>query len=90
LRFLAVEEVDGRQTYHLRSTYFRDGYGEPIARLDFWFSTDQDYLIRLIRTTKAGKIVQSVNNRWLPRTPPALALTTAPIPTGFKRVAFPS
>ena len=40
-RLLGVETADGRPTYHLRSTYFGN------ERTDVWFSTDQDYLIRI-------------------------------------------
>jgi hypothetical protein len=85
-RLLGVEGVDGRQTYHLRSTYFPHGVNET-ARLDVWFSTDQEYLIRFTRTTSGGKIIQRVDNHWLPRTPANLALLTTAIPSSFKQVS---
>ena len=88
-RLLGVENVDGRQTHHLRSTYFPHLGNEP-TRLDIWFSTDQDYLIRYTRTTKGGNVVQRVDNRWLPRTPATLALLTTAIPSGFKQVSVSS
>ena len=86
-RLLGVERVDGQQTYHLRSTYFLYYGGPETARLDIWFSTDQDYFIRLTRTTRSGNVIQRVDNHWLPRTPANLALLTTPIPSGFKQVA---
>ncbi len=86
-RLLGVESVDGRHTYHLRSTYFLDSPNETV-RLDVWFSTDQDYLIRYTRTTRAGNVISSVDNRWLPRTKANLALLTTAIPSGFKQVTL--
>jgi hypothetical protein len=85
LRLLGVESVDGRQTYHLRSTYF-PYLGNEAARLDVWFSTDQDYLIRFTHTTRGGNVIQRIDNRWLPRTTANLALLTMAIPSGFKQV----
>ena len=85
-RLLGVERVDGRQTYHLRSTYFPYS-GNETARLDVWFSTDQDYLIRGTHTTRGGSVVQSVDNHWLPRTSANLALLTTAIPGGFKQTS---
>jgi hypothetical protein len=84
-RLLGVEGVDGRQTYHLRSTYF-PYVGHGGARLDIWFSTDQDYLIRFTHTTRGGNVIQRIDNRWLPRTSANLALLTMAIPSGFKQV----
>jgi hypothetical protein len=81
-RLLGEESVDGRQTYHLRSTYFP----ELGVRLDIWFSTDQYYLIRFTHTTRDGKVIQRIDNRWLPRTSANLALLTMAIPSGFKQV----
>ncbi len=77
--------MDGRQTYHLRSTYSPYSENET-ARSDVWLSTDQDYLIRLTRTTRGGNVIQRVDNRWLPRTAANLALLTTAIPSGFKQV----
>jgi hypothetical protein len=85
-RLLGIEDVDGRQTYHLRSTYFYPGN----LREDVWFSTDQAYMIRLTRTAGDGSVVSRIDNRWLPRTPADLALTTAAIPSGFKELSAPS
>jgi len=85
-RLLGVENVDGEQTYHLRSTYFSYRPSEP-ARLDVWFSTHQDYLIRFTHTTRAGKVIQRIDNHWLPRTPANLALLTTAIPSSFKQVS---
>jgi hypothetical protein len=84
-RLLGVDRVDGRQTYHLRSTYF-PYLAYKAARLDVWFSTDQDYLIRFTHTTRAGNVIQRIDNRWLPRTSANLALLTMAIPSGFKQV----
>ena len=84
-RLLGVDRVDGRQTYHLRSTYF-PYLGNKPARLDVWFSIDQDYLIRFTHTTRAGNVVQRIDNRWLPRTSANLALLTMALPSGFKQV----
>jgi hypothetical protein len=81
--------VDGQQTYHLRSTYIPKEPNEP-ARLDVWFSTNRDYLIRYTRTTRGGKVVQRVDNHWLPRTPANLALLTTAIPSSFKQVSASS
>jgi hypothetical protein len=81
-RLLGVQKVDGREAYHLRSTYtFQDD-----ERVDVWYSTDQPYLIRWTRTTKQGTVGERVDNRWLQRTRANLALTTATIPSGFKQV----
>jgi hypothetical protein len=85
-RLLGVENVNGRQTYHLRSTYYPYS-GDAGARWDVWFSTDQDYLIRFTRTTRDGRVVQRIDNRWLPRTTANLALLTTAIPSGFKQVS---
>lgn len=79
-RFLGVEKADGRQTYHLRSTYFGN------ERTDVWFSTDQDYLIRIATTNRDGHVVHRIDNHWLPRTPANLALLTTAIPSSFKQV----
>jgi hypothetical protein len=84
-RLMGVERVDGRQTYHFRSTYIPYG-GNESARSDVWLSTDQYYFIRGTHTTKAGKVIQRVDNRWLPRTPANLALLTAAIPSGFEQI----
>ena len=84
-RLLGEESVDGRQTYHLRSTYF-PYLAYKAARLDVWFSTDQDYLIRFTHTTRGGNVIQRIDNRWLPRTSANLALLTMAIPSGFKQV----
>ena len=83
-RLLGVERLDGRETYHLRSAYFGN------ERLDVWFSTDQDYLVRIVRTKTGGKIIQRIDNHWLPRTSANLALLTTAIPSGFKQVAISS
>jgi hypothetical protein len=80
---IGVEQVDGRQAYHLRSTYTPS---QPNTRIHAWFSTDQAYLVRLTRTTKDGTVVQRIDNRWLPRTRAELALLKATIPKGFKQV----
>jgi hypothetical protein len=85
---LGVENVDGQQTYHLRSSYFP--YRTGPARLDVWFSTDQDYFIRGTHTTRGGKVIERVDNHWLPRTPANLALLTTPIPSGFKQISASS
>ena len=85
-RLLGVENVDGRQTYHLRSTYFRYAENET-ARSDVWLSTDQDYFIRGTHTTRGGKVIQRVDNHWLPRTRANLALLTTAIPSSFKQVS---
>jgi hypothetical protein len=84
-RLLGVERVDGQQTYHLRSTYF-PYLGNKTARLDVWFSTDQDYLIRFTHTARDGNVIQRIDNHWLPRTSANLALLTMAIPSGFKQV----
>jgi hypothetical protein len=85
-RLLGVEDVDGRQTYHLRSTYFPYADNET-TRSDGWVSTDQDYFIRGTLTTKGGKVIQRVDNHWLPRTSANLALLTTAIPGSFKKVS---
>lgn len=85
-RFLGVEYVDGHKTYHFRSTYYID-IGDVAARVDVWFSNDQDYLIRITVTTRKGNVVQRVDNHWLSRTSANLALTTTAIPSGFKQVS---
>jgi hypothetical protein len=85
-RLLGVESVDGEQTYHLRSTYFPYS-GNEMASLDVWLKTDRYYLIRLIRTTRGGKVIQRVDNHWLPRTSANLALLRSAIPSGFKQVS---
>ena len=88
-RFIGIERVDGRQTYHFRSTYFPYA-GNETVRVDAWFATDRYYVIRFTRTTRAGAVVLRVDNRWLPRTQATVALLTAPIPSGFKEVQAPS
>jgi hypothetical protein len=88
---VGVESVDGQQTYHLRSTYVpHSAYGNQTARYDVWFSINQDYLIRITRTTRGGNVVQRVDNHWLPRTSANLAHLTMAIPNGFKQVAAPA
>jgi hypothetical protein len=82
---LGVERVDGTQTYHLRSTYSIPS-PDGTVRLDVWFSTDRDYLIRYTRTTRTGRVVSSVDNHWLPRTATNLALLTKTLPSGFRQV----
>jgi hypothetical protein len=89
VQFLGVERVDGRQTYHLRSTQFVDSPNGP-ARVDIWLSTNQDYVIRQTRTTRAGNVIQRIDNYWLPRTSANLALATMAIPSGFKQVSAPA
>jgi hypothetical protein len=84
-RLLGVENVDGRQTYHLRSTYYP--YANGSARSDVWLSTDHDYFIRGTHTTRGGKVIQRIDNHWLPRTPANLALLTTAIPSSFKQVS---
>jgi hypothetical protein len=85
-QLIGVEVVDGRNAYHLRSTYF---YPENM-RLDVWFSTDQAYLIRIVRTGKDGSVVSRIDNHWPSRTPANLALTKVTIPSAFKRLSAPS
>jgi len=84
-RILGVESVDGRRTYHLRSSYFPDSANESV-RLDVWFSTDHDYLIRYTRTTRGGNVIQRIDNHWLPRTSANLDRLTMAIPGRFKQV----
>jgi hypothetical protein len=89
-RLLGVENVDGRQTYHFRSTsYFPYLLSEP-TRADVWLSTDQDYFIRGTHTTKGGNVIQRIDNHWLPRTRANLALLTTAIPSGFRQISASS
>jgi hypothetical protein len=80
---LGMELVDGRQTYHFRSAYVYPSK----TRMDLWFSTDHQYLIRITRTAKNGATVERVDNHWLPRTPANLALTKASVPTRYRQVS---
>lgn len=84
-RFIGVERVDGRQTYHFRSAYFVYR-GNELARSDVWLSTDQYYFIRGTHTTKGGEVIQRVDNHWLPRTLANLALLTTVIPSSFRQI----
>jgi hypothetical protein len=89
LRLLGVVNVDGRKAYHFRSAYVYPSTTST-TRMDIWVSAPQAYLIRYTATTKQGKVIKRVDNRWLPRTPANVELTTATIPSGFKQLSAPS
>lgn len=79
---LGHDQIDGRETWHLRTDLYR--LGELTATLDIYVDP-QTYLPLRIVTTPAQERdnVRSVDLTWLPRTDENLALLEVPIPDGY-------
>lgn len=76
------EQIDGRETWHLRTDVYR--LGELSATLDI-YADPQTYLpVRVVTTAGPERDdVRSVDLTWLPRTGENLALLEVPIPEGY-------
>jgi hypothetical protein len=79
---LGVEEIDGRDAWHLRIDVYR--LDDLAATLDLYVDPETYLPLRIVTApAQAGRDPVAVDLTWLPRTDENLALVELPIPDGY-------